>query len=261
MTSFPTPTVSLKDDELSAMYISSDHVSSRGQKRTRTLVKLELSGLIIASIAGVSSYRVGIDQLDLLAAVSGLAFAGSLIFTTIRVSQKPEGDWYAGRAAAESIRTMGWRYAVGGDPFPNTVPAAEASARFLTRLEAILRELRETDLSSRPRGAHEITSAMDKVRATDFHTRRLIYQRDRIEDQLNWYQRRTFTHKKRLPSGLLSPFWPVPWASSPPDSSSCTRSTSICSESSRPSPQQRPPGISSTSTATSFPHTVLLPAS
>jgi hypothetical protein len=179
------------------MYVSSDYASGRGQKRTKILVKLELSGLIIASLAGVASYRVGIDQFDLLAAASGLAFTGALISTAMRASQRPEGDWYVGRAAAESIRTMAWRYAVGGDPFPNVVPATEASARYLTRLEAILHELRETDLSSGPSGAHEITPAMNKVRAADLRTRRLIYQRDRVEDQLGWYQRRTITHKKK----------------------------------------------------------------
>lgn len=43
---------------------------------------------------------------------------------------------------------------------------------------------------------HEITDAMKKVRESDLATRRQVYKRDRIEDQLAWYQRRTLSHGK-----------------------------------------------------------------
>jgi len=43
--------VTLKDDQLSATYVSADDVSGRGQKRTKFFVKLELVGLIVAALA------------------------------------------------------------------------------------------------------------------------------------------------------------------------------------------------------------------
>jgi hypothetical protein len=196
MTSTAKPAVKLEDSDLSAIYVSSDAVSGEGQKRTKLSVKVELAGLIVASLAGITSFRVGADKLDLLAAISGLAFAASLTATAIRASRKPEGDWYAGRAAAESVRTMAWRYAVGGDPFPEASPDTQAPTRYLRRLQEILHELRETPLALTAMDQHEITDAMKKVRESDLATRRQVYKRDRIEDQLAWYQRRTLSHGK-----------------------------------------------------------------
>ena len=89
---------SLKDSELSAMYVSSDKVSGERQKRTKFSVKVELIGLIIASVFGILGWKVGTRELDVPAAISGLAFAASLASTAIRASRKPEGDWYVGRA-------------------------------------------------------------------------------------------------------------------------------------------------------------------
>jgi len=196
MTTSANPTVTLKDDQLSAVYVSSDAVSGRGQKRTALAVKTELAGLIVAGVAGITSIRVGAGQFDILAAVSALAFAVALISTAVRASKKPEGDWYAGRAAAESVRTMAWRFATGGNPFPLATPDIDAPTLFLSRLAQILRALPDTDMGSVPLEAHEITKEMKDVRAAHVETRKEVYRRDRIEDQLRWYQKRAGTHRK-----------------------------------------------------------------
>jgi SMODS and SLOG-associating 2TM effector domain 3/SMODS and SLOG-associating 2TM effector domain 1 len=202
MTSSTSPAVTLEDKDLSAIYVSSDLVSGRGQRRTKMSVRTELLGFIVASIAGIADYRVGAAHLDILAAISAVAFAASLVSSAFRAWMKPERDWYAGRAAAESVKTMGWRYAVGGDPFPVPDLNNDASQRYLARLEQILHELPETDLSPTPLNHREITQAMNDVRGSDLHVRRQVYKRDRIEDQLGWYQRRMLTHGRSARSWL-----------------------------------------------------------
>lgn len=202
MTSSTNPGISLKDEDLSAIYASSDLVSGRGQRRTKRSVRAELLGFIVASVAGITSYRVGAAHLDILAAVSAVAFAASLVSSAFRAWMKPERDWYAGRAAAESVKTLGWRYAVGGDPFPVQDPDTEAPQRYLARLERILHELPETDLSPTPLNHREITRAMNDVRTSGLSVRRQVYKRDRVEDQLGWYQRRMLTHGRSAKSWL-----------------------------------------------------------
>jgi hypothetical protein len=202
MTSSTNPTNSLKDKDLSAIYTSSDRVSGRGQRRTKMSVRTELLGFIVASIAGIASYHVGAHHLDILAAISAIAFAASLVSSAFRAWMKPERDWYAGRAAAESVKTMGWRYAVGGDPFPIQDPDDDAPQRYLQRLERVLHELPETDLSPTPLNHREITQAMNDLRASDLAVRRQVYKRDRVEDQLGWYQRRLVTHGRSAKSWL-----------------------------------------------------------
>jgi len=109
---------------------------------------------------------------------------------------KAEPDWYAGRAAAESVRTLAWRYAVGGDPFPDTITSQRAADRYLNRLNKILDELPGTELGPSTLDEHELTPAMVAVRAQNLPIRRVVYQRDRIEDQLGWYTKRAESHQK-----------------------------------------------------------------
>jgi len=56
--------VTLKDDQLSATYVSADDVSGRGQKRTKFFVKLELVGLIVAALATARELSIIRDRID-----------------------------------------------------------------------------------------------------------------------------------------------------------------------------------------------------
>lgn len=192
----PAPSIGLRDSDLSATYHSADATSGRGQRRTRLLVRTELISLVVAGLTGVTTWRVGADRYDLLAVASALAFLLALACTLVRAVTKPEESWYVGRAAAESARTLGWRYAVGGAPFALDEPAATANARFLERLGEVVTELRDVDLALPGHAQREITPAMRQVRCQDMAVRRTVYQRDRLTDQLAWYERRTRTHAR-----------------------------------------------------------------
>ena len=188
------PPVRLDDSDLSAIYLSADATSGRGQRRTKLLIRTELISLIVASVTGITTWRVGAGRYDLLALVSALSFLLALAATLVRAHTRPEESWYSGRAAAESARTLGWRYAVGGAPFALGEPEPAISDRFLERLREVVEQLKDTDLGAPDSTAREITPAMRDVRQQDIATRRLVYQRDRITDQLSWYERRTRTH-------------------------------------------------------------------
>ena len=114
--------------------------------------------------------------------------------TLTRALARPETNWYTGRAAAESAKTLGWRYAVGGAPFPLDEAQATIDDRFLKRLREVVEQLKDTALTAPDSTAHELTAAMRNLRRQDIATRRLAYKRDRITDQLSWYERRTKTH-------------------------------------------------------------------
>ena len=44
---------------------------------------------------------------------------------------QPERTWYEGRAVAESVKTLAWRYSVCADPFPKEMSRAEAESNFV----------------------------------------------------------------------------------------------------------------------------------
>ena len=193
------PGVELRDSELSAIYRSADQVSVAGQRITKRLVKTELIALIVASLTGVTVVRVTSHQLDVLAPISAIAFVVALSSLGWRVWRKPEEDWYEGRAGAESARTLAWKYAIGADSFP--VGGGEEDEKklamlFLDRLRNVVSYLEDTKLPSLSSEARELTEAMRRVRRSDVGTRRLVYWRDRIKDQLDWYARRSSDHDK-----------------------------------------------------------------
>jgi hypothetical protein len=186
----------LRRQDLSAIGRSASDVSARGQRVTKGLIRTELLTLILAGVAGLFTFRVGPGHLDLPAAVAGALFLVSLFSLIYRSLRKPERDWYAGRAAAESVRTLAWCYAVGGNPFPSELPDDDAAKRYLARLVAILRELQATRLAATAPTDSELTPAMKAIRAASFADRRAAYRRDRIQDQIDWYTSRADKHER-----------------------------------------------------------------
>lgn len=193
MTSTP---LTLRRSDLSAICRSAADVSARGQRRTKLLVRAELLALILAGAAGVQELEVGTARLDVLAALAGVLFLVSLGCLVVRVVTQPEVAWYGGRAGAESVRTLAWRYAVGGDPFPSSLTDADAARCYLIRLTEILNQLRNLELAPTAPNECELTSGMKAVRAASFLDQREIYKVDRIENQIAWYTDKADFHHR-----------------------------------------------------------------
>ena len=192
-----TPAPSLQEPDFSALYRTASAVSQSGQRSTKRLVKGELWALVLAGGAGVESLRVGTAGLDVLAAASGVLFLASLGCLLLRLWRRPDEAWYGGRAAAESVKTLAWRYAVAGDPFPITSTDRVAARTYLARLEEILAELPRVELGRTAPDDSELTPAMKALRAAPFPARRAAYERDRVVDQIRWYSTRADQHDAR----------------------------------------------------------------
>jgi hypothetical protein len=199
-----TEPAGLRDQDLSAMFASADATSGAGQQRTKRSISAELWLLILAAVVGLGPWRVGAAQLNWFALVSALLFIGSGLLTYVRSKSQTEQTWYIGRAGAESVKTLAWRYAVGGDPFPRSEPPARADALYLHRLQQIFGELtKSTVIPPTPPGSHEITDAMRELRNKDLDGRRAAYRHNRIEDQRAWYQRRATAHARSARTWLI----------------------------------------------------------
>jgi SMODS and SLOG-associating 2TM effector domain 3/SMODS and SLOG-associating 2TM effector domain 1 len=192
-----TEPAGLREQDLSAMFASANATSERGQRRTKLSISAELLLLILAAVMGLGTLRTGAAQLNWFALISAMLFIGSGMLTYVRSKSQTEQAWYVGRAGAESVKTLAWRYAVGGDPFPVSQPQDQVDGLYLHRLRQIFEELtKSTAIPPTPPGSHEITAAMRELRANDLATRRSIYRRHRIEDQRAWYQRRAISHAR-----------------------------------------------------------------
>ena len=176
------------DDALPALFRSADRASLEGQRATLAAVRWALLLGLAAATTGLVEWRIG-DRLDLAAALGALAFTGSLLLTLVAGL---ESRWYEGRALAESVKTLAWRYAVGGTPF--AVGSTGADRRFT---ELIAELLGRVHVGLTAEAGPQITGEMRRVRSSPLNERREIYLKGRLQDQADWYAARSESNATR----------------------------------------------------------------
>ncbi len=126
-----------------------------------------------------------------------------LVEATILTLQ-PERTWYQGRAVAESVKSLAWRYAVAGLPFGRLNTAAgNVDAQLAQRLREILGDFEDVHLVPLAAPSEEITQWMRSLRASSLATRKRVYQKQRIENQRSWYATNAAGNQRR------SVFWSI----------------------------------------------------
>ena len=174
-------------------FVTSDAASLAGQQRFIRSTRVQLILLVLASSAGAFSWKIN-DGWDGAALLAGIAFAAAAILRIVLIRGRPHRLWYDGRAAAESIKTLSWKYAVAGDPFVTVEPSAQERFEGLTRdVLASFDTLGAgvADSSSAP------TESMQSFRRKSLSERRDAYSAGRIQDQQSWYQRKAEWNKNR----------------------------------------------------------------
>lgn len=176
-----------------------EKVSAGGQREARLTVRSELLLTIVGAASGVVSWRVGAGRLDVWAGVGTLAFLLAATISVVHASRNPEARWYRGRAAAESVKTLTWLYAVGGQPF--AADDDQADDRLLSRFRELIDSLKELDqvaLSNGTQGfRQQVTAAMRHLRARPVDERRHAYLESRINQQITWYSGRARQHSRK----------------------------------------------------------------
>jgi hypothetical protein len=95
-------------------------------------------------------------------------------------------SWYRGRAAAESAKTLAWRYAVGGHPFTIATESSEADEQLVGRFAEIADAVDLGGVVIRP-ASDEVTGWMRDTRSASLDRRRAIYRSERLLSQADWY--------------------------------------------------------------------------
>lgn len=183
-----------------ALYDAAEKLSSDFQRFYLRLLRCEYGLLVVASIVSSTFYATG-----LLYAFSAFIFLVTLLVMIMRNWQKPEQDWYKGRALAESIKTSCWKYAMRAAPFGDEDDEATTREEFQQHLREIVSANRSIGHKIPPDGATEnqITECMEEIRAFDWSKRLEIYRTLRINDQLKWYKDKAKENKRK------SKFWTV----------------------------------------------------
>ena len=194
-------TTRLGRNDFPDIYRAASENSQRAQRRFLWETAANLSALVVGAVAGAISWsRGGIDWMGVVAVA---AFLVAILTRLDLLTTAPERVWYEGRAAAESAKTLAWRYAVGGQPFDITVsdsvPSthAAADAALLKRLREILTDLPGLHLVPTSEGGQQITPSMRALRSAPLPERKAAYARERIESQRIWYAKKARWNRDR----------------------------------------------------------------
>jgi hypothetical protein len=177
------------------LFLDADRRSLEGQRLTLRLRGLQLVLLVGAALLAVSSFRVRDIEWGVLGA--GVAFAAAFLTEATILSLQPEKTWYQCRAIAESVKSLAWRYAVGGNPFSHEVDTAKADASFAHRVRELLNEFETASLIPSKGAATVITTWMRSVRNSPFELRKEAYRERRISNQHGWYSTRARFNQRR----------------------------------------------------------------
>jgi SMODS and SLOG-associating 2TM effector domain 3/SMODS and SLOG-associating 2TM effector domain 1 len=185
----------LTDQDLPALHGAADYTSISAQRQFLGATRLRLVLLVAAAAAGAVRVQWEINWFSFAGAALLLAAA---IVELYILRDRPDRRWYEGRAAAESAKTLGWRYAVAGAPFALDATSQRQTDRlFIDRLEEILTDLDDLSFDPRHSTAQQITPAMRELRASPLDQRKAAYETQRIQDQLDWYANHSARHERQ----------------------------------------------------------------
>lgn len=187
----------MQEHDFPALHRSADGLSLASQRNFFRALRAHLVTLVVAALLSI----ISVPHWS-IAALQLLVLLGALGCSIYLFSTRPERLWYAGRAVAESIKTVTWRYVCRAEPFQNDDTSARSA--FRQTLKAIIEQNREVcqALTEHLDGA-QITSVMEQMRARSLEERRATYAANRIGDQLTWYAKKA-AFNRRMSQGF---FW------------------------------------------------------
>lgn len=179
--------MTIEENEFPCYYIDSDQASNTAQniyKRitSAALLLMFLSTILVSISTDLTSRIIYFDKTNAII----LFISGGL--SLFLVFNKPERGWYLGRAIAESIKTLSWRYMMHAEPFELTDPEDDLII-FTERISNINRQANQDGFIPKPNKKHSdvLTKKMTEVSSLDFKARKEFYRENRIEDQIKWY--------------------------------------------------------------------------
>jgi hypothetical protein len=177
----------MDEKDFPAIYACADESSTRAQRRFLLLTAVMLGLLATAAVMGAIDVK--------WAGWAGAgAFAGAILLGALAVTQNLQRTWYDGRALAESTKSLTWLYVSRGGPFAGDDTQAEEA--YKARLQALRSELRQLDFTVASDGT-EISEAMRALRGSTLGVRRGSYERERLQDQIDYYRRRGQDHARQ----------------------------------------------------------------
>lgn len=151
----------------------------------------------MALLALASAISIANSTCAAVAVVQALVLLGALACATYLFMARPDRDWYASRAVAESIKTITWRYISRAEPFNNSDDSDRTG--FKRKLKAIIEQNQDiAGLFTSNLASVQITDEMEMRRSKQMTARMDFYKSKRIIEQQNWYASKASQNEKSV---------------------------------------------------------------
>ncbi|BDZ47087.1 DUF4231 domain-containing protein [Naasia aerilata] len=181
--------------ELAPFCAEADAAAAWHQRRFFRIHLLQL--VLVVAAAVVAAVPIpGTTQL-VLGVLAAVFFGVSLVLRVVMAQWNDESGWYAARRAAESAKSLCYRYAFGATDFERSRAEEEVEKRFIEEFGTLGADVLLVDEAPRGDDYSEVTEEMRRARALEFESLRRRYFGERIEDQERWFSSRAVHHLRR----------------------------------------------------------------
>lgn len=188
----------MQNNDFPNYFIAGDNVSLKAQKAYINYIRFDLILICIGAVLSIYNWQTTNTKMWIYI-IAGVFLLISFVLSFILKLKQYEDIWYRGRALAESIKTLTWRFMTKSEFFDNTISDKEAKERFLKRINDIRDEFKDlTDiLKAKDLKLEVITPKMKKIRNKSLQERMEFYLLNRIQNQIDWYASKADTNKNK----------------------------------------------------------------
>ena len=182
----------ISDNTFPCFFRLADQQAIKSQKQYLSALKWSIWLIIGASILAYIRNFKGFECIDWLI---GVLLLMNLLLNWWIQTAKMDNLWYDYRSIAESIKTLTWKYMLKVTPFAGD--ESDCTREFRKRVTKILNnKMVLHKYQAIPANKPFITKDMKDIRQCDLQTRALIYTQYRIQDQADWYEKKSKYNKK-----------------------------------------------------------------
>ena len=181
---------------------------TKSKKSQNIFIRLNIFILLLLILSSVSSIYTTLPKKK--KTISNIWLILSTLLNIYILFFRPEKSWYEGRAIAESVKTLTWKFITNTKPFKISLQQEKAEQIFNENLKKIIGQRRDFYIligQNYPDG-NMISDEMISIRNCSFEERKKKYVEDRIQDQINWYSYKTKQNalNKNIALGLIIGF-------------------------------------------------------
>lgn len=175
-----------------ALFTSSDNYSIKAQANYNMLNKWTLITLVSSTIFS------SLTQENWAIWTSTTLILISAILSTIMLVLKFEKGWYEGRAVAESIKTLCWKFMTGAKPFSIDLNEIKSQNLLIENFKKVIGHKKDffTLIGSDFAENEQLPIELLNIRKLSKEQRISIYKTERLEKQKKWYTDKTTENKK-----------------------------------------------------------------